>query len=273
MRGGLGVALAVMLAACEPAEAPAPVVPTRAVTVKVVDPRGADLMEAELSLDDAPFLRRPDGGFRLEGVSEGKPHRLRARSEGHLDQALTLPFGSTVTVVLEPFARLTGRVVGSDGGLVPAFTLRTGARTTSSTDGGFALELKPGAWTLEVEAPSFAKTRVETTAPGDVLIGLEPGATFVGRVRELDGTPFKRARVSVSADQGTTTDDEGRFELGGLRAGTYQVHVEAPRGDLPPWLAMMERSVRAGERLELDFREAEGALLSGTVVNQRGQPV
>jgi putative cell wall-binding protein len=114
--------------------------------------------------------------------------------------------------------------------------------TTTDGDGAFALDLEEGEYHLHVadadgdHADQWWDDRDEpadvVAVPDDIDIEvvLGPAARIVGTVRGPDG-PVAGATVSVVRTPFSTvttrTDADGGFELGGLRGGTHEVHVDA----------------------------------------------
>jgi protocatechuate 3,4-dioxygenase beta subunit len=60
-------------------------------------------------------------------------------------------------------------------------------------------------------------------------------ATLAGRVRDAAGFPVRSARVAIDSDErhaagrSAITDDDGRFSIAALAAGTYRLRVEHPQ--------------------------------------------
>lgn len=107
-------------------------------------------------------------------------------------------------------------------------------------------------------------------------------ATIRGRVVRADnGQPIEGARVSINAvTVSAVSDIDGRFELTKLRAGTYSPTAYAngfPRlpfgsrrlGDAGRSIALEPGQVVNG----VDFALPRGAVLSGVLLDERGQPL
>ncbi|HZI02818.1 MAG TPA: carboxypeptidase-like regulatory domain-containing protein, partial [Archangium sp.] len=106
------------------------------------------------------------------------------------------------------------------------------ARATTDAQGNFRLEgLEAGAFVLWAERGEDAGLRGEVAAGSEgVEVRLGPGRTFSGGVYDEQGRPAAGALVTtLQRDAGrfveTSTDDEGRFLLGPLPWGRYDVLV------------------------------------------------
>ncbi len=111
----------------------------------------------------------------------------------------------------------------------------------------------------------------------NVQITLDPGGAITGRL-VMAGQPYEKKDVLVSASGSagsgwTVTDEEGRFELTGLRAGSYTVLAkETPPFVLPDFVCAPKANVevKAGPvaaAIELEF--SEGQVLTGRVLDER----
>jgi hypothetical protein len=112
-------------------------------------------------------------------------------------------------------------------------------------------------------------------------------SSIAGIVTRADGpkAPLRRARVTVSGSTLTapridTTDDSGRFDIGGLPAGEYSVSASKPA-----YLAMNFGATRPkrqgtsvvlgdGQRVtNIAIALPRGAAIAGTVTNAAGEPL
>jgi uncharacterized protein (DUF2141 family) len=110
-------------------------------------------------------------------------------------------------------------------------------------------------------------------------------ATLSGTVvsDDADARPVRRARVTCSAPELTTgltaiTDDRGRFTCARLPAGRYTVNVArdgwvpAAYGARRPLRAGTPVPIAAGQHAEIVVRLARGAVITGTLIDESGQP-
>lgn len=156
--------------------------------------------------------------------------------------------------------------------------------------------LEPGRYV----ASAKAEGRVEASSSpfeitkGAVTRGVEIELTLGGRVsgvvvRARTGEPVKGAAVSLGQGGGANvffssggrllnpsglsakTDDQGRFEIDGVPAGTYDLRADAK--DLAP--GVVEKvAVDAGRTVNgLLLELGEGGGITGTVYDEHGQPV
>ncbi len=105
-----------------------------------------------------------------------------------------------------------------------------------------------------------------------------------GRVELTGGGTVRRATVTLSGDlprnQTTITDDEGAFRFDNLPAGGFTVTAERPGfitssyGASAPGRPGTRVSVAAGQQVaNVVIRIARGAVIAGTVRDERGDPV
>jgi hypothetical protein len=128
-------------------------------------------------------------------------------------------------------------------------------------------------------------------APRDVAHAKPGTATIRGRVVAADsGQPLRKAQVRLgSIDMGrgpgrfenqlTTTDAEGRYEFGKLTAGRYRLSVV--KGGYVSLEYGQRRPADSGKPIELvdeqlvekiDFALPRGAVITGRVVDENGEP-
>jgi hypothetical protein len=105
-----------------------------------------------------------------------------------------------------------------------------------------------------------------------------------GTIRGLGGEPVRRAAVSISGDMRldrmTMTDEEGGYAFGGLPSGRFTVTAEKPGhprmsyGASRPYRAGSGVFLREGQHADrIDVTLAPGVVITGTVYDQRGEPM
>jgi carboxypeptidase family protein len=160
------------------------------------------------------------------------------------------------------------------------------ARATTDAQGNFRLEgLEGGAFALWAESGEGIGLRAEVAAgSADVEVRLGPGRTFSGTVYDEQGRPVAGALVTtLQRDAGrfveASTNDEGRFLLGPLPWGRYDVLV-SKAGLVPVRLTpdMLERApvqvtLPAPRRLSGQVVDARGAVPGVTVQVEGGTRV
>jgi hypothetical protein len=136
---------------------------------------------------------------------------------------------------------------------------------------------------LTVRHPDFAQERPGyKRIPATIDAKLTPGATLEGRVfDDLTGAPAPGVTVSLQglhnggADRNwhsTTTDVDGRYRLGSLRAGVYNVLVDAADRTCPALNSL--RIVAAAPNKAPDLKLVEGGWIEGRLLDaDSGSPV
>ncbi len=205
-----------------------------------------------------------------------------------------------------PGATIRGRVVTDDAELLARVSVRGrtvggGARSQRGwatdrrvgSDGSFELTgLTAGTYELRVggrgvpEPEEHLKVEVaDGQTVEDVELEILPTATIVGRVVDEQGQPIPRADVrSEGPGQqwgSAPVDDDGRFEITGLRGGEYRVwatvdwgsKMRAP-GTNDDDIQGERLTVEAGDQGEVEIVvESRNDALSGRVVDESGSPV
>ncbi len=268
---------------------------------KVVDPTGAPVPDAEVTLraqldrfgdpesESAPVLATTavDGTFHLDGASAtgnvvtvDKAGRLVARLTGVKAGTLATP------VVLGAGAPVSGTVRRPDGKSPAAGALvRLEGRVTTrwveaGPDGSFAIANAPaGAVTVVAdlgEAGYLEQPAVRLPLAQDkgLALVLQPPSSLVGRTLDAkSGRPVPRTRVEARAAgtlRQTRSGPDGSFALRGLPPRSWQLRADEPR--YVPW-THAGVSVRPGETKTLDVPLVLGASISGRVTDENGQPV
>jgi Carboxypeptidase regulatory-like domain len=138
-----------------------------------------------------------------------------------------------------------------------------GARSETGEPLGFAMfgPITRSEIPVEVRLPpsqavsGLVRTADGRPAPGIHLMALVPGTRM--------GTPFCDLLVSEAR-----TDDDGRFRLGGLGPGEYEIRVERGKGHVPP-----EPVVANAGATDVELILKEAATATITVLDWRGEPV
>jgi len=218
-----------------------------------------ELHPAEALEDDAGRWLHPpsvtvtdrDGRFRVTGVDPGS-HVLLANKPGYGEGGPERPIEvgrravDGVEVLLEPGASLIGTVTGlpPSGVARVAISVSRGLRsrrTAPDTSGRFVLEhLAPGEWTVSARRGSRSAREVERTVTirsgqEEVFVELhfEEGLVMSGQVL-AGGQPAAGGSVTAQRQgaepRRTATDQQGRFELDGLEAGTWRLGFRQRNG-------------------------------------------
>ena len=139
-------------------------------------------------------------------------------------------------------------------------------RTMSDAAGKFSVSLPPGTYRCIVRKEGFG-TREETaevngTEQVKLPIPLNREARIAGRLTDSTGKPLQGINVSFGRHAAAVTDAAGRFSVGTLDAGWYELQVVHPE-----WVAEkpVSLSLSAGERKDL----ADITLRKGTTLSVR----
>ena len=198
----------------------------------------------------------------------------------------------TIEVVLQRGESVSGTVTDPSG--VPlqgatVFLSHPGSGRTLSTKSDSAGEWKFGAVSvgkINVSASSeqYLESPVQqifidgrTPRPG-VVLNLRYGAQIAGEIHLLSGVGCYGAEVSAAlkgvASEGilrhTTADSTARFELPGLKPGTYAISARCPTANAASDQLVV--TVSDGERAEI-LLEARDSEIEGLVVDESGVPV
>ena len=263
--------------------------PLAAVMVRLVREPGATF-QLPVGADLGPAVveqeRRTgaDGRFAFEVPVYG-PRTLRAVAEGYAPRELAERYGGEeVRIVLEPAARLTGRVVrasdgrGVSGGVVQVYRRSGGyERVPLGPDGGFELtDLAAGAVGLlavprEEAAGRYSSVTVEAGGIHEVELSVRDGLVVRGRVTAGDtGQGIAGAEVSAHSFLWKTSraDAQGFYEIVGVepeRAVTLVARA--------PGYGKGELRLKVEQRDTADLVLFPGRTARGRVVGEAGQPL
>ncbi len=227
------------------------------------------------------------GACRLTATHPDQPPFVKALELAPREAPLV------IDVVFDPAAALTGRVVDGDGKPVKGAEVRVTdqlrggdaaaeRRATSDDKGVFRVGgLAASRYRIEVRPPDALVERREAVelARGRTFdlgtFRARPGLALSGTVTGDDGEPlegiglraFRRLGQGRALERQAATDKEGRFRLGGLAEGRYDLDVEpkSARGWLPA-----EREDLAVPGPPLELRLERGAVIRGNATGPDG---
>lgn len=264
-------------------------------SVAFTDSAGYFLLEG---LGDHSYnLRAEADGFSTKSVPKVTPHQqgvvLTLERQGAVSGTVTDYDGN-------PIPSFSLHLMRSMAGRAPGF-LNVVQRFDSS-DGSFVFEgLDPASYLLEARAKGWANARsAEFTirrndpAPPEVTILMGRGGTVHGVITDGDGKAVNGALVSVrdnnyvdnaisrifgqiaprgASEPQDTTDKQGRFEIGHVPAGVYQVAVNHPA-----WAPRVVNDVNVvddsqGYNGPVDVILPKGAVIAGLALDEASQPM
>ena len=229
----------------------------------------------------------PQGRFEVGDLIQGERFDLQVQLPGYRSATLPgvrAPTIEPIALVLQQAARVSGRVVDTDGAPIP------GARVTADPEGSDAGPLptaqsgREGGFSLDDVAPgpnrltAFARGYLQVdpvvleVPPGgeldEVQVVLRRGtATVEGRVSGSEDEPVAGARV-FAASVSATTDGEGFYVLREVAPGHRT--ITATYGDFSRLVSRSLEVQPGANTLDLSFR---GHSVSGTIVGPGGSPI
>jgi hypothetical protein len=199
-----------------------------------------------------------------------------------------------VVIRLDGGARLTGRVLDSQGNGVSAAKLFIGEvpngdwmmdrekRAVSGPDGTYEMvSLPAGSVRVSVFHSRFAPRSVDLNVTPAITnradIVMSNGGMVTG-VLTLDGSPMPQQSVHVSAPNGTpqsaNTDESGRYEIGGLPDGRIHINPTLQAPGVPFRGKTAYAEVTDGVVIEMDFDFVTGtSSVEGIVYDASDRPV
>ncbi len=260
----------------------------------VRDPARNPIPDAEVSINDRKGWRntRTDeaGRFHFPMAREGS-FSVFVRSPGWRSHRREVEAGTSIEVVLEPSAVLSGRVETMAGLTIPKFEVEVSPvdggpaiadqSEDSSADGGFRFDLKDGPYHLRVSSEQHATAWQLVTAPSFVVVRLSEGGTVTGQVLDVDGKPVAKAMIRCfpvgelpwkTVDRkGSSSAVDGSFTISGLSPGDWTV-MAMPRDNLGNWKSSATFTARTGVTTQVTLRPKAGAPVAGVVLTAEGSP-
>lgn len=257
--------------------------PVAGAQVMVEQSARSSMSRSQLSMSDG------DGIYGIDGVEPG-PRTLVARHDDGRRAAAELEVregDNTLDLRLAGGVEVTGVVRDADGLALGGarIELIAGGRfwrpreTTSLADGSFVLtDVLEGAYQLRGESDGYAPVElpihVASEPVGGLVLRLDRGGSIVGQVRGLEFAALSQVRLFASSDRSNsrsgTLDFQGRYRLGNLRPGTWQVQARLAGGGRSARGEVVLAEGQTEATLDLEF--GEGWVLSGRV-SSGGQPV
>lgn len=273
---------------------------------KVTDQHGAPVIGAQVSA--TPVAGKDAAGAALDAFTDDAGAyklgpvtgsvELRATAYGHGEARRTIELAPVAgaapaerhedLVLVVADARVAGLLEDATGAAVPGAQLEIvggvgdGRRAVSAADGTFAIDQLPaGRLHLHVEHPAYPPDDVEVTAgtahDATVRLRLPLGGGVEGAVVDAtSGGVLANVALTAAGPSNAlaeaASDKAGRWKLGPLRPGRWQVAIKQPgylalRRELDVPVAHVPGGTSVRDiRLEL----ARGALIGGTVRDARG---
>lgn len=201
--------------------------------------------------NEQPIMTDTEGGFTVEGLSEGTYTVWAVRKGGGEGYAENIAAGADgVSIQLQPTGRMEGTVASSSGAAPQRFKVSVRDETTGfsrtesffATDGRFVFEeLPPGTFFVAASSAEGSGDTEVTLAEGasqaGVKVELQKMVAVKGRVVDLDsGEPVSGVSVSMGrkksgsfnirfggGDKRNITDENGNYELDAVPVGPVSV--------------------------------------------------
>ncbi|MGH1342540.1 MAG: carboxypeptidase regulatory-like domain-containing protein [Nannocystales bacterium] len=201
--------------------------------------------------NDQPIMTDTEGGFTVEGLSEGAYTVWAVRKGGGEGYAENVSSGADgVSIQLQPTGQILGTVTAASGGAPQRFKVTVNDETTGfsrresffATDGRFVIdEMPPGKFFVAASSTEGSGDTEVTLAEGasqaGVKVELQKMVAVKGRVVDLEsGEPIPGISVSMNrkksrdfnisfggGDKRNITDDNGTYELDAVPVGHVSV--------------------------------------------------
>jgi RNA polymerase sigma factor (sigma-70 family) len=270
------------------------------VSGRVVDPTGASVPRADVTLEPEAMIMQPsrlaavrtvragdDGGFAFAGIAPGT-YGVSARAGSSIGRAarriVVTAANPATDIVIEVSrgARISGTVADHAGRPISGARVRAGTSPAAlaKRDGSFEIEgLNPGRQIVSAEASGHGAAQVAVSIDGrgnvqGVRFVLGPEAVVEGRVLDRSGQPLAGASITalvvtpdalvdaVTSSGVARSDAAGHFEIAALGAGELRLEAEQP---IHGRAIGGPFTLRAGERRKVELRMGQGGLVRGTV--------
>jgi protocatechuate 3,4-dioxygenase beta subunit len=257
-----------------------------------------------LSLDDPSELEEAfavqsgvDGRWKLDGLPTSGEAMFLLDDAKYVQHWTRLDLETDTTVaplVAKPGSRIAGRVLASNGKPLPHAKVSAQgagdggghASTVTAGDGRYLLKgLPTGTFTITVQDASGAsvtpplkgvKTKLGQTTPvSDIKMGL--GIVVEGTVIDArTEQPLSSARIGAQGPHGfsvsTPSDAKGRYAVRVVPGDTSFYMYDIPPGYLRERVSSHKVSIAATRKQVAPFRLQKGRTLTGTAVDESGQP-
>lgn len=226
-----------------------------------------------------------DGAFAIDGLAPGRYELFVANDEVGLQQQRSVEAPSSDLVIeLPPTGTIRGRVVDARSREpVPQFEVSAqpaddeSARAAMSRElqvsdpnGAFVVAGVPvGDVTLTIKAEGYVAKEIDgAVVAGDagaaeIEVALDAGATIRGRVTTIEQEGIADVAVTISeegAELSETTDEEGEYELRGVRPGRVKIGFRHDE------FISQEMQIDTADTGRVDATLARGLSLRGVVV-------
>ncbi|HYH96617.1 carboxypeptidase-like regulatory domain-containing protein [Hyalangium sp.] len=222
-------------------------------------------------------------------ATEVSAPRYHLQNERHLLTRDSEPMDVTLTRAFS----VSGKLVDEDGLPVPGATLQlvsssegetvmgTDSQALSDESGHFVVDAPTaGTWSLSSEDERFLPARMPVQAPAEnVRWVLRRGGGVAGSVTDAQGAPLERVWVSLwksgegwTLERSEATDEQGRFSLAGLGAGSYVLEASL-RQEGVDRQESRPLALRDSEHAEVSLSLEAGWSFSGLAVDEAGQPL
>lgn len=270
---------------------------------------GEGVADVEVSASSGGWRQRggtartdADGQFRITRLSPGryKPSAEMKNGYGVAAESVLLGLGQTqegIVIEVHPAFVVSGQVLveGSDIPCEDANVSLSDTKKNRSEWGNYDEEkgmvefeaVLPGTYKVKARCDGYVSLAeypaIEVLDADQTGLSwtVKAGEKVVGKVVTSEGAPIAGASISIRTVGGdpraqrsgghAESDDDGSFEIEGVLPGTFTVRAKAEdylRPEDPPKI-----EVKPGEVTSVDLTLDDGGSLSGTVVDESGEPV
>jgi large repetitive protein len=231
-----------------------------------------------------------EGRFTLKGLVEGRYTFVAThpRYAGTTREGVDVSAAQPVRMIMEEGGTIVGRVLGADPSTYGSINVQArgssgGSRSPVSPDGTFRIEgVQPGTTRVSATMGRMFDSRSSETETVEVTAGLQAsvdlrftdGSRISGRVTRF-GEPLRSGVVRLSPSGGSgprasaSIDSEGRYSVGGLERGTYELFVTDMQTPSP--YSKTVQITSDSQTIDIDIR---GGRITGRIRDATsGQPI